>query len=369
MAQRTVIKTARRVVVKIGSRLLAKGNETQQNLVDEMASLTDGRRSFVVVSRGAIALGCQRLGYRSRPMEIAKLQAAAAAGQSVLMRRYDEFFGRHGITAAQVLITHADLADRERLNNARQALAALIESRAVPVINENDTVSTEQVQFGDNDQLAAMVTPLVGAEVLVLLTDVDGVLNEEGKRISVMSERTRVKELPNGDAQVGLGGISSKLDAAWKACRAGATAVIAPASRPRVLQSILMGADVGTVFPAAGVTLRARKHWIAFTLRPKGTVVLDEGAVKAIRGGKSSLLPVGVVGVRGQFNAGDSVRLVAPDGTEVGRGLTRLGTVDVARAAGLRREGLTDLFGAAADDWVVVHKDDLVLELSRPGAG
>jgi glutamate 5-kinase len=291
------------------------------------------------------------------------LQAAAAAGQSVLMRRYDEYFATHGITAAQVLITHADLADRERLNNARQALAALLEVNAVPVVNENDTVSTEQVQFGDNDQLAAMVTPLVGAEVLVLLTDVEGVLGEGGKRVPVMTERTRIQEVTTGRDQVGAGGINSKLDAAWKACRAGATAVIAPASRPRVLHSILTGADVGTVFPAAGVTLRARKHWIAFTLRPKGTVVLDEGAVRALRGGRSSLLPVGVVGVRGQFNAGDSVRLVAPNGTEIGRGLTRLGTLDVARAAGLRRAGLSDLFGTAAEDLVVVHKDDLVLEL------
>jgi glutamate 5-kinase len=363
MAYRTILRQARRVVVKIGSRLLANGQETQRSLVDEIADLSGPKRSFVVVSSGAIALGCQRLGYRSRPKEVAKLQAAAAAGQSVLMRRYDEYFATHGITAAQVLITHADLADRERLNNARQALAALLEVSAVPVVNENDTVSTEQVQFGDNDQLAAMVTPLVGAEVLVLLTDVEGVLGADGKRIPVMTERTRIQEVSTGRDQVGAGGINSKLDAACKACRAGATAVIAPASRPRVLHSILTGADVGTVFPAAGVTLRARKHWIAFTLRPKGTVVLDEGAVRALRGGRSSLLPVGVVGVRGQFNAGDSIRLVASSGAEIGRGLTRLGTLDVARAAGLRRSGLSDLFGAAAEDLVVVHKDDLVLEL------
>jgi glutamate 5-kinase len=362
MAYRTVLKQARRVVVKIGSRLLANGQETQRSLVDEIADLAGPKRSFVVVSSGAIALGCQRLGYRARPKEVAKLQAAAAAGQSVLMRRYDEYFGAHGITAAQVLITHGDLADRERLNNARQALAALLDVGAVPVINENDTVSTEQVQFGDNDQLAAMVMPLVGAEVLVLLTDVEGVLGDDGRRIPVMTERSRVREVRTDREQVGAGGISSKLDAAWKACRAGATAVIAPASRPRVLHSILTGADVGTVFPAAAVALRARKHWIAFTLRPKGTVVLDEGAVRALRGGRSSLLPVGVVGVRGQFNVGDSVRLVAPGGTEIGRGLTRLGTLDVARAAGLRSAGLSDLFGAAAEDLVVVHKDDLVLE-------
>jgi glutamate 5-kinase len=363
MPHRSVLQKVRRVVVKIGSRVIAEDAGVQKALVAEIAQLTRAQRMLVVVSSGAIALGCQRLGYRAKPKEISKLQAAAAAGQSILMRRYDESFAEHGLVAAQVLLTHADLADRERLNNARQALAAMLEAGAVPVVNENDTVATEEIRFGDNDQLAAMVTPLAGAELLVLLTDVEGVLNEEGKRIGVLTERTRIKELRATGNKVGAGGISSKMDAAWKACRAGAVAVIAPASRPGVLHSILSGADVGTFFPSPGAALRARKHWIAFTLRPKGTVVLDQGAVRAIRGGRSSLLPVGVLGVRGQFNVGDSVRLVGPDGAEIARGLTRLGTLDLARAAGQKREVLAEIFGAAAEDTVVVHKDDLVLEL------
>jgi glutamate 5-kinase len=291
---------------------------------------------------------------------MARLQAAAAAGQSVLMRRYDEAFGEVGLTAAQVLLTHADLADRERLNNAREALAALFEVNAVPIVNENDTVATEEIRFGDNDQLAAMVAPLVGAELLILLTDVAGVLDKNGKRISSMNDLADVATLTRRDGGFGKGGMTSKLDAAHKARRSGASVVIAPASAPNIMGDILDGRDVGTFFPRLGPPLRARKHWIAFTLRPSGTVLLDEGAARALRDGRSSLLPVGVLGIRGHFNPGDAVRLIGPDGSEVGRGLTRLGALDVARAAGKKGRDLELLFGGNGRDLVVVHKDDLV---------
>jgi glutamate 5-kinase len=353
---------ARRIVVKIGSRAFARDSEATTRLAQEMVTLAAARRSFVVVSSGAIALGCQRLGYRTRPTEMARLQAAAAAGQTMLMHRWEEGFARSSLVPAQVLITHADLADRERLNNAREALGALIDAGAVPIINENDTVATEEIRFGDNDQLAAMVAPLVGAELLVLLTDVDGVLDPDGRRIAVLTHAARLGEVRNGEAKLGSGGISSKLDAAWKASRSGAAVIIARASEPRVLTRILAGEDLGTRVPASRTALRARKHWIAFTLRPRGVVMLDVGAVAAMRRGNSSLLPVGVIGVRGDFAAGDSVRLVGADGSEVGCGLTRLGALDVARAAGKHSRELAALFGAGASDLVVVHKDDLVLD-------
>jgi glutamate 5-kinase len=357
---RAKLTSVRRVVVKIGSRALAGDEALPHRLAGEVAAHARGR-SFVVVSSGAIAIGCARLGYRTRPKEMPRLQAAAAAGQSVLMRRYDEAFGRLGLTTAQVLLTHSDLADRERLNNAREALAALLDAGAIPIVNENDTVATDEIRFGDNDQLAAMVAPLVGAELLALLTDVDGVLDASGARISIMTDdRTPGSVAPQGES-VGSGGMQSKLDAARKACHAGASVVIGPASRPDVLAAILRGDDVGTLFPAGSDALRARKHWIAYTLRPRGTLLLDAGAVRALRAGKSSLLPVGVLGLRGQFNPGDSVRLVALDGDEVGRGLTRLGALDVARAAGKKGKDLELLFGSGAADLVVVHKDDLVL--------
>ena len=361
MAVRPDLVKTRRLVVKIGSRTIAGDAEFPARLARQIAELAAQKCGSVVVTSGAIALGWSRLGYRSKPKEVALLQASAAAGQSVLMRRYDEAFGALGLTPAQVLLSYADLADRERLNNAREALGALLDANAVPIVNENDTVATEEIRFGDNDQLAAMVVPLVGADLLVLLTDVEGVLNAQGERIPVMSADAEMAQLEAKADRMGSGGMASKVDAARKACRSGAAVVIAPASRPNVLVDIVAGADVGTLFPRLGLPLKARKHWIAFTLRPKGALLLDAGAVRAMREGKSSLLPIGVVAVSGEFNAGDAVRLVSLDGSEVARGLTRLGTADVARAAGKKGPELEASFGATASELVIVHKDDLVV--------
>jgi glutamate 5-kinase len=259
------------------------------------------------------------------------------------------------------LLTAEDFKHRRRYLNVRNTLAMLFEYDVVPVVNENDTVSIEEIKFGDNDQLAAMVSPLVGAELLVLLTDVEGVLDAKGRRISVMDGDSQVGTVRSTTQRVGSGGMSSKLDAARKASRSGASVVIAPAGNENVLSEVLDGRDVGTLFPCIGPPLKARKHWIMFTLRPRGALLLDDGAVQAMRGGKASLLPIGVLGVRGQFNPGDSVRLVAPDGSEVGRGLTRFGALDVARAAGKKGSELELLFGAGSADLVIVHKDDLVI--------
>ncbi len=347
--------------MKIGSRMLASDAELIPRLAGEVAELRAAKRTVVVVTSGAIAIGCHRLGYGSRPKETARLQAAAAAGQSVLMRRYDEAFAALGVTTAQVLLTHADLADRERLNNARAALAELLDAGAVPIVNENDTVSTEEIYFGDNDQLSAMVAPLVSAELLILLTDVDGVLDASGKRISVMANGDTPQVLPSGAVRMGSGGIESKIDAARKACHAGASVVIAPAAPSGILAAIVRGDDVGTLFPCVEAPLRARQHWIAYTLRPRGTLVLDPGATTAVRSGKASLLPIGVIGVRGEFEPGDAVRIVAPDGSEIGRGLARLGALDAARAAGKKGRDLEAVLGSGTADAVLVHKDDLVV--------
>jgi glutamate 5-kinase len=355
-----LLKT-RRLIVKIGSRTIASDPTFPARLARQVAELAKHKCGSVVVTSGAIALGWSRLGYKAKPKEVALLQASAAAGQSVLMRRYDEAFGELGLTPAQVLLSYADLADRERLNNAREALAALLDAGAVPIINENDTVATDEIRFGDNDQLASMVVPLVGADLLVLLTDVQGVLDETGQRIPIMVPDAQMVLLESRADRVGSGGMASKVDAARKATRSGAAVVIAPAGHPDVLTEIVAGADVGTLFPQLGPPLKARKHWIAFTLRPKGAVLLDAGAVQAMREGKSSLLPIGVVGVSGEFNAGDAIRLLALDGSEVGRGLTRLGTSDVARAAGKKRAELELSFGAVGSELVIVHRDDLVV--------
>lgn len=359
---RRALLSARRVLVKVGSRMLAERADMPEHLAAQLAELVKLGKSPVLVSSGAVALGWPRLGLTSRPTEVAWLQASASAGQSVLMHRYDKAFAERGITAAQVLLTHADLSNRGRLNNARGALGALLDAGAIPIINENDVVSTEELRFSDNDQLSAMVAPLVNADALILLTDVDGVLDENGARIRVMHDLSAFRDRGASAGAVGRGGMSSKLDAAFKARRSGAAVVIASARRENIVLEVLRGEDTGTYFPPYEETLRARQHWIAYTLRPSGTVVVDQGAERALATGQKSLLPVGVLGVRGEFHRGDSVRIVNPHNEELGRGLTRLGSLELARAAGKKGEELIESFGESTET-IVVHKDDLVLSM------
>lgn len=356
---RKALSRARRIIVKIGSNALADHPDLIPNIAAEVAELTQRGIAFVIVSSGAVALGWRKLGYRRRPKETAKLRASAAAGQSLLMNRYAEAFGAHGLGVAQVLLTHSDLSKRTSLNNARDSFSELLDVGAVPIVNENDTVSNAEIRFGDNDQLAAMVTPLIGADLLVLLSNVEGVLDEGGRRVSIFDAAAEVFQHRALEGAQGTGGIVSKVEAARKACRSGARAVIAFAHAPRVLHQLVDGEDTGTLFEPRGNALRARKHWIAYTLRPRGTLVIDDGAVHALQSGKKSLLPIGVLGVRGQFDPGDAVRLVSPQGTEVARGLSRLSSLEAARVAGASRDAPpSDTKDPLA---VIVHKDDLVL--------
>lgn len=356
---RAVLAAARRIVVKIGSRSLALRPNLPHLLGAQIAELRDEGRAVVLVSSGAVALGMERLGFKTRPTDVGQLQAAASAGQSELMRRYDEAFRPLNLVPAQVLLTHGDLSNRKRVNNARNALKALLEAGAVPIINENDAVATDELRFSDNDQLSAMVTPLVDAEALALLTDVSGVLDPSGARISVLSDIASFTD-HGSDGTVGRGGMKSKLDAAQKARHSGAAVVIASALEDNVLKRIFAGEDVGTSLPRIGSVLRARQHWIAYALRPRGTVLVDDGAARAVACGNKSLLPVGVVGLRGEFRRGDSVRVVTLDGREIARGLSRMSALEAARAAGKRGSELLSAFGGDTDA-VVIHRDDLVL--------
>jgi glutamate 5-kinase len=355
---RAQLPRARRVIVKIGSRTLAGDGGVFERLADSIAARQGS--SFVVVSSGAIALGMKKLGYRARPKEMARLQAAAAAGQSLLMRAYEQAFAARDLAVAQVLLTHADLADRTRANNARAALGALLEAGAVPILNENDSVAVDEIKFGDNDQLAAMVAPLVDAELVVLLSDVEGLLNAEGRRIPVVRDvaSEAVPHVRASSGGVGSGGMASKVEAARRATLAGANVVVADARVPGVLDAVLGGEDVGTLFVAARERLSAKKYWIAFTLRPRGDVLVDRGAADAVRAKGKSVLSVGVLGVRGDFRAGDAVRIVDADGREIARGLARCGAADAAMVAGKARE---DLPVELAELAVVVHADELVV--------
>lgn len=352
------LANARRVIIKIGSRLLATRPNLIQELAAQIAAPEVAGRDFLIVSSGAIALGWARLGYPKRPTVMAKLQASAAVGQSELMLRYVTHFAAHGKTAAQVLLTHSDLASRRRLINAQQALDALFAAGAVPIVNENDTVSTDEIAFGDNDQLASMVCSLASADALFLLTDVPGVLDPDGNRIPLMVSDSKIGERPNSNS-FGTGGIASKIGAARKAAHSGASVVIASAAEPNGLVRLLQGEDLGTLFTPDPNALKARKHWIAYTLRPRGVVLINQGAADALRTGNGSLLPIGVLGARGQFSTGEAVQLCTPDGKEVARGLTRLGVADVARVAGKSKEELAEKFGMP--DATVVHRDDLVV--------
>lgn len=349
------------MIIKVGSHALAENEQLIPILAEEMSALSVDARSFVLVSSGAVALGWGVLGYRERPKEIAKLQAAAAAGQSLLMGRYREAFAEHGKTVAQVLMTHLDLSKRQSLNNARGALGELLDAGVIPIVNENDTVSTAEIRFSDNDQLTSMVAPLVGADLVVLLTNVAGVLAADGERISVFEEGEAVYEHHGLEGAHGTGGISGKVTAARKACRCGAYAVVAQAGEKNILRRILDGEDVGTLFLPSGNAMRARKHWIAYTLRPRGTVVVDAGAEAALRSGSKSLLPIGVIGVRGKFDPGDAVRITGLDGEDLARGLTRLSSSEAARTAGICRDASGGVDERNERAWVVVHKDDLVL--------
>lgn len=351
-AARDRLVKIRRIILKVGSKSLA--GDVWERLATEVRALCDEGRDVVIVSSGAIALGVERLGLASRPKDMARLQAAAAAGQSTLMQRWEAAFEPRGLTAAQVLLTHADLADRARTNNAQNALQALLELGAVPIINENDAVAVEEIRFGDNDQLASMVVPLVGADLLVLLSDVDGLLDRAGRRVPFVRNVAReARELATPSrSSVGTGGMTSKLEAARRATLAGAHVVIAPAGQRGVVSSVVRGADVGTLFPGASRRFSARKHWIAFTLRPRGALLLDHGAAAAVQKNRS-VLAVGVVGVRGAFQPGDSVSLLDLEGRELGRGLVRFSAVDAARLCGRKVEG--------EPSEEMVHRDDLVL--------
>ncbi len=363
---RSGLAAASRIVVKIGSRALIEGRRFGV-LADQIAELSKRGHAVVLVSSGAIALGCERLGLAGRPRALPQLQAAAAVGQSRLMQAYEEACAPHGIAVGQVLLTHAGMADRTRYLNARAAIDALLEQGALPIINENDTVSTEEIEFGDNDQLAAMVASLVDAELLVLLTDVHGLLDERRERVSVVRDIALAERLVWDEATtVSLGGMRSKVGAAKRALARGLPVVIAPAADARVLPRILAGEDVGTLFVPKGDALASRKYWIGYTLKARGAIVVDEGAVQAITRANRSLLPAGVRDVRGEFRAGEAVTIEAPDGRALARGLVRYDARDVRVLAGARSNEIRAKVGHYEGD-EIVHRDDLVVLDEPPG--
>ena len=360
------MRSVRSVVVKIGTGVLTgAGGRLDRAVLDSIAqqcalAAEDGRQ-VVVVSSGAIALGVEQLGLDSRPKKMDALQACAAAGQGHLIRLWGEAFAPHGRVVAQVLLTHADLADRKRFLNARRALAEIVAHRAVPIINENDTVSVEEIAFGDNDALSAQVANLVGAQLLVMLSVAPALLDGETRVAEVRSDDASAERFVRKDKSTGgTGGMVTKVRAARAAAARGTAAVIAAGKSPGVLGEVLAGGDVGTFFWAAREGLASRAHWIAHTLRARGTLVVDDGAARALVEHERSLLPSGIVAVRGTFRQGDPVDVARTDGAVFARGLAVYSASEMQAIRGKRAAEIAATLGFHLGD-EAIHKDDLVL--------
>lgn len=372
-AARSRLAEGRRWVIKVGSSLVtAKGAGLDQAAIaDWCAQIAQLRRAGVqvaLVSSGAVAEGMARLGMKKRPAVLHELQAAAAVGQMGLVRAYEAEFKQHGIKAAQVLLTHEDVADRTRYLNAQGTLTTLLELGAVPVVNENDTVATDEIRLGDNDTLGALTANLIQADLLVILTDQEGLFDSD-PRSNPAAELVSQAELSDGrlmamagtsKGELGRGGMRTKISAACTAARSGAATVIAHGRKADVLARIRAGEAIGTLLrPAQGV-MAARKRWIAGQLQLRGRLLLDEGAARVLRERGSSLLPVGVRSVDGEFMRGDLVLCIDPDGREVARGLCNYDADDARRIAGAKSDEIAKRLGGPGEP-EMIHRDNLVL--------
>ncbi|MGB1236584.1 MAG: glutamate 5-kinase [Pseudomonadales bacterium] len=366
------MQTAKRWVVKIGSALLTNDGKGLDHAriarwVDQLAALRVQGVEVVLVSSGSIAEGMTRLGWESRPAEVYRQQAAAAIGQMGLVQVYEVNFKRHGMHTAQILLTHDDLSDRKRYLNARGTLNTLLELGAVPVINENDTVITDEIKFGDNDTLAALVANLIEAEAVVLLTDQLGLFsadprtNPDASLISqAMADDPMISEVAGDGGALGRGGMATKVRAARLAARSGAVTVIASGRVEDVLPKIRAGEGVGTLICPASSPMAARKQWLAGHLQVRGKLVLDPGAVRALVQGGKSILPAGVKATSGLFSRGEMVSLVDENYVELARGLVNYNSSDVARVLGLSSAQIESAIGFVNED-ELVHRDNLVL--------
>ena len=369
---RKQISNSRRLVIKVGSALVTDNGAglSQQfitNLAAQMAALRKQGKEVLLVTSGAIAAGMQRLGWAVRPHSIHELQAAAAVGQMGLATAYEGAFASHGINTAQILLTHDDLADRTRYLNARSTLQGLLEFKVVPIINENDTVVTDEIKFGDNDTLGALVANLIEADVLIILTDQQGLYsadprsNPDAAFIHEGKADDRQYESMAGGAGTGIskGGMITKIKAAQRAARSGTHTIIASGREAEILPRLLNGEQLGTLLYATATPLAARKQWLADHLQLAGSVTLDTGAVNALKSGKS-LLPVGVKQVTGTFARGAAIACRDIDGHEIARGLANYSASEARRIAGHASNEIETLLGYIDED-VLIHRDNLIL--------
>ncbi|MBB3231885.1 glutamate 5-kinase [Halomonas stenophila] len=369
---REALKAMRRVVVKIGSALLTNDGRGLDEAaiggwVDQIAALHRRGVEVVLVSSGAVAAGMVRLGWQVRPSAVHALQAAAAVGQNGLTECYEGHFARHGLITAQVLLTHDDLSNRKRYLNARSALRTLVDMRVVPVVNENDTVVTDEIRFGDNDTLGALVANLLEADALVILTDQEGLFDADPRHdpharliAEGRADDARLAAVAGGGGALGRGGMATKVRAARLAARSGAVTVIASGRQSAVLQRLADGERLGTLLTPERAPMAARKRWLAGQLQVRGSLTLDAGAVKVLRGSGSSLLPVGVKALSGDFVRGDMVLCVDEQGQRVAKGLVNYGADEAQRLLGQPSHRIEAILGYMEAP-ELIHRDNLVV--------
>jgi glutamate 5-kinase len=369
--RKEIMEGVRRVVIKVGSSLLVSlGAGLNKAFISRLATELSGLKAkgmeIVMVSSGAIAAGMERLGLTKRPRTISELQAAAAIGQSSLMHIYEEAFAPSGLKVAQVLITRDDMKDRKRYINARNTLRTLLDLGIIPIINENDSVVVEEIKFGDNDLLAALVTSLIDADLLLILTDTAGLYDGDpyqgGRLISLVEKVTKKVEAMAQGAQteIGTGGMASKIGAAKLAARCDVPTVVTGCKDHNVLERIFAGESIGTLFLSAGERLKGKKQWIGITLRPKGGLILDQGAQEAILKKGKSLLPSGIVKVEGTFGRGDLVSCLDPRKKEFARGLVNYNSRELQKIMQRQSSQIEEVLGYKYTD-EVIHRDNLVI--------
>lgn len=365
--------TPRRVVIKIGSALVTADGAgldhvALQGWAREIALARRRQHEVVLVTSGAIAEGMRRLGMQERPQQLHRLQAAAAVGQMGLIQAYEQQFAAQGLCSAQILLTHDDLSDRARYLNARSTLQTLLELGTIPIVNENDTVSTDEIRLGDNDTLAALVANLIVADLLLILTDQEGLFDRDPRAHAdarLIQEGKATDPALHGFVssqfgRLGRGGMGTKLLAAERAARSGTHTVIAYGRHPDVVASVLRGEAVGTWLRPDREPMAARKRWIADHLHSQGELLLDRGAARVVREQGRSLLPVGVVGIRGDFARGDVVTCLDPEGQVVAKGLCNYAAGEVQRLCGQRADAIATILGYVAEP-ELIHRDNLVL--------
>ena len=368
-----LLREVKRVVIKIGSRVLTAGSdvlhtEVFRNVAKNISGLKQEGYEIIVVSSGAVAAGRKSLTCIEQPVSIPQKQASAAIGQVRLMRLYEDCFNAHGHNTAQVLLTHDALSDRKKFLNARNTLFTLLHCGIIPIINENDSVVVDEIKFGDNDILSALVTNLVDADLLLILTDRDGLFAQDPERcenatlIKVVEKITKeIETLAKGSSSsVGTGGMISKVDAAKKASIYGIPTIVVNGNTKNIITGVFKGEDVGTFFLPSQSKLSSRKHWIAFNLKPKGTLIVDDGAKQAVVKMGKSLLSSGLLDVKGNFKFGDPVKCVDSNGVEFARGLINYRAEEVFRLRGLHSRDIKKVLGYKYYD-EIIHRDDLVV--------